>query len=408
MNDLIITEYNNVSFLAQCVDCKVMSLEVLADCNRVTSDSIVLGNIYIGKIENIVRNINAAFVKINEDKVCYLSLDKVSNAIFTKKQSDTKISEGDELVVQIIKDEVKTKACVVSTDFEISGKNVVLTHGRKGIQFSKKITESVDRSHLADLFSTYDFETYGLLIRTNAVYANDEEIIKEFISLKKQYDFIASENLHNTKYTLIHKELPSYLVRIRNASPKTIDRILTDNKEIYDDIVKYISEFSSMSNGENKCLIEFEKEKGSLAIRYKIGSALERAGKRTIFLKSGGTLVIDVAEAMTVIDVNTGKAIEGKKQTEDIFFKINTEAAEEIAEQLILRNISGMIIVDFINMTKKEHVEKLVSFLKEKLKSDPVQTEYVDITKLGLVELTRKKVYKTLKEQLQNINFDFK
>ena len=156
-----------------------------------------------------------------------------------------------------------------------------------------------------------------------------------------------------------------------------------------------------LKSSEGKAVeTEFAEDANELVIRYRINHFMDKALHRMLYLNSGATLVIDPTEALTVIDVNTGKAIAGKKATEETFFAINMEAAKEIAAQIRLRNLSGIILIDFINLSDPEKEERLKEELRRLFKEDPVQTEVVDITKLGLMEITRKKVYKTLAEQL--------
>ncbi len=399
MNDLIITEYDGNMVTALYEDNRVTELNLIN-----TDNETEIGNIYVGRINNLVKSINAAFVKISDDMTCYMSLKDVEKAVFIKKQSAKKISSGDELIVQLVKDEIKTKAAVVSPEFTLTGKNLVLIHGSSGLRISKKITKAEDRKNLEELFGDLcDLKdvSAGVLLRTNAGYADKEEIVSEYKRLVNTYKAIVKKSSHNTAYTCLYRELPSYKRMIRDASSGAINRIFTDEKAIFDDIADFLKDYPSTFYDKSMISFEYVKEKGELAIKYRLERAFDSALKRTVFLKSGANLIIDYTEAMTVIDVNTSKAIDVKNSSEETFLKINEEAAREIAIQLKLRNLSGIIIVDFINMSSEENMEKLLGILKAEVKKDHIQTEVADITRLGLVELTRKKVYRSLPEQIK-------
>lgn len=183
-----------------------------------------------------------------------------------------------------------------------------------------------------------------------------------------------------------------------------LDKIVTDDAKIYEEVKRYLEFYPCKTEAGALTPVEYVKNGGEIAARYKVSHFMDNALRRIVYLNSGATLVIDVTEALTAIDVNTGKAISGKKASEETFLSINLEAAKEIAYQLRLRNLSGIILVDFINLEKTEHMQMLMDELRRLFKEDSVQTELVDMTKLGLIEITRKKVYKTLAEQLEPKN----
>ena len=394
MNELIITNYKNSTI------CAVYEDKIMTEVSVSRKKDNHLGNIYVGRIDNIVKNINAAFVNIQDNLSCYLDLSAVQGAIFVKKQSEKKISIGDELIVQVQKEEVKTKAPVLTTSFSLSGKYAVVVHNGSGLQISKKITSKAIRNSLKEDLSVYTREQVGIVIRTNAEKADRLDVVSEIEVLLQEYDKIATEGIHKTKYSLLYKELPQYLVTIRDAKDFSLSKIATNISCIYKEINNYLIDHPVL-NFENRPLeVEWVEDASELAIRYKINHFMDQALKRMVYLNSGGTIVIEPTEALTVIDVNTGKAIAGKKKMEETFLKINMEAAKEIAAQIRLRNISGIILIDFINMAEEASKDMLLEKLREYFKMDPVQTELVDITKLGLVEITRKKICKTLSEQL--------
>ena len=395
MNELVITNYKN-SIISAVYENKKM-IQVSA-CRK--KQIACVGNIYVGRVDNIVKNINAAFVNISDNISCYLDLSGEATPVFVKKQSPKKISIGDELIVQITKEEVKTKAPVVSTSFSLTGKYVVLIHGGNGIQISKKITQKAIRAALKDTLEPFAKEGTGLVARTNAAHAAKEELEAELKYLWSEYEQICSKGMHQVKYTLLHQELPPYLLQLRDSKDTILEKVVTNMPTVYKEFENYLNQYPMKTANHKDVVLELAEDANDLVIRYKINHFMDRALHRMIYLNSGATIVIDPTEALTVIDVNTGKAIAGKKPTDDTFFAINMEAAKEIAAQIKLRNLSGIILIDFINMSDSSKEEALKEELRKLFKSDSVQTEVVDVTKLGLMEITRKKIYKTLAEQL--------
>ena len=211
MNELVITNYKNSIISAVYEDKKMIQVSA---CRK--KNAVCVGNIYVGRVDNIVKNINAAFVNISDHISCYLDLSDAGNPLFVKKQSQGKISVGDELIVQVTKEEVKTKAPVVSTSFSLTGKYVVLVHGGAGIQISKKITKKSDRTVIKEKLASFSKEGFGLVARTNILLASNEELETEIKSLLEKYDFISQKGIYQSKYSLLYRELPGYLVQLRN------------------------------------------------------------------------------------------------------------------------------------------------------------------------------------------------
>ena len=395
MNELIITNYKN-SIISAVYEDK--SMVQVSACHK--KQSFCVGNIYVGRVDNIVKNINAAFVNISEQVSCYLDLSGSTNAIIVKKQSSRKISIGDELIVQITKEDVKTKAPVVSTGISLTGKYLVLVHGGTGVQISKKITQKNKRAELKEVLEKFINDGYGFVARTNALSATSDLLEAEAEALLEEYTQICTEGTHKTKYSILRRELPPYLLQLRDSKDNDMCRVVTNLSNVYHELEQFLQKYPLKTKEGAPVTLEYVEDANDLVIRYKINHFMDKALYRTIYLNSGATIVIDPTEALTVIDVNTGKAIAGKKATEDTFFAINMEAAKEIAAQIKLRNLSGIILIDFINITDSAKQEALKDLLRNLFKKDSVQTEVIDITKLGLMEITRKKVYKTLAEQL--------
>jgi ribonuclease G len=362
-----------------------------------TSEQSILGNIYVGKVKNIVKNISAAFVEIAGGRMCYLALDENPNPIYVNAKKQDRILVGDELLVQISKEDVKTKAPVVTTNLNFTGKYTVLIHGKSTLGVSAKIAEDGERKRLKEVMKAFKQESYGFIVRTNAVNIDRARMEEEVQALTKQYKDIREYGIHKSAFSLIYQMPPGFICDIRDGFADKIDEILTDDREIHDKIMDYLTNYQK----EDLPKLKFYEDKLiTLGNLYSIRTKLETAMRDKVWLKSGGTIIIQPTEALTVIDVNTGKAISGKKKVQDTFYKINMEAAAEIAKQIRLRNLSGIIIIDFIDMEQQEYKDGLMKGLEELFRKDPIKTTLVDMTALNLVEVTRKKVRKPLYEQV--------
>lgn len=365
----------------------------LSEIRCYENDSL-LGNIYIGKVSNILSNINAAFVDIASGKSCYLPLEDY--------KKDRKLKIGDLIVVQIVKDSIKTKQPTVTTDICLTGKYAVV-HTDKTVGISAKIKDSATRESLKHLFveSLDEFEPikkcrdlcYGAILRTSAAaYENDNNISKnvktEILMLLEKLDDMLYKAQFLAAYSKVYKSEESYIKDMHIFSEKPECDVITDDKGIYEEYVANYNDSDIKLYSDNMI---------SLSNLYNLNSLTEKAFNKRVYLKSGAYLVIEPTEAMTVIDVNSGKAIKGKN-SEEYIYKLNIEAAREIARQLRIRNLSGIIIVDFVSMKNDKLNNSLLNELKSLILKDDVPVKVVDITSLGLVELTRKKVRKPLYE----------
>lgn len=377
-------------FLAAAFDEKRMTqIQVEA-----VSKSSILGNIYIGRVENIATNIQAAFVDIAKGVSCFLPLEEAKNAVFTKKNGKKDLCIGDELLVEVTREKQKNKPASVSANLNFSGKYLILTTGNHLLGISKKL-HATERERLQALLKDQITDTFGIVVRTAAKDASDEEILKELEMLTKQCHACLQGAMHRTAFTRLREAPPFYLQFLKNRNLTEVQKITTDIPSVHEVLLQH---FQATKEAEKLHL--YTDTQVSLFALYSLTHELERALHRQVWLPSGAYLVIDPTEALTVIDVNSGKNIK-KKAREELVFSVNVEAAHELARQLILRNISGICIIDFIDMKEKEHREELMHILRMDLKKDKVPATLVDITRLGLVELTRKKVQKSLKEQLQ-------
>lgn len=358
-----------------------------------------VGDIIVGRVRDMVKNINAAFVEIQPGYTGYYSLEENQTHIFLNQKNTKKLCQGDWILVQIKKAAVKSKAPVLTSKISFSGQYAVININDHGIGFSNKIYDKNIRSHISGLIHEYDeFCDVGIIIRTNAELAEDGELLSELQSLKMEWNRIYSEALHRPCYSVIKCAEPEYLRLIKGSYAGEIDEIITDDYEIYKEVALYINDFAL----QEFRLIFYEDPLLPLYKLYALEALTKNILSKNVWLKSGAYLVIEPTEAMVVIDVNTGKCIKGKKQEETIY-KVNREAAKEIASQIRLRNLSGIIIIDFINMDSEEYKLKLIEELKYYISLDKIKTAFVEMTKLNLVLLTRKKTDAPIYEQLGHL-----
>ena len=379
----VITNYNSkkISFLLEG--------NSLSKVDFVENDSLI-GGIYTAKVVNIVKSINAAFVDIGTGDYLYYPIgDNEDRHIFLRHGKSNKVCVGDEILVQVSMDPIKSKKGVVSSDITLKGDYLILNRSSE-IGISKKITDEARRKELSDSISFLkDEEKIGVIIRTAAANVDVELVKKEAAELLENYHEIVKKAESSVCKKLIYNSDKPYINQLKDIILKNKYEsfsIVTDIADIYEELSQTI---------EKRYLYFYDDDMLSLDKLYSFEDKLKKGFNKYIYLKSGGTIVVEPTEAMTVIDVNTGKAIKGKN-VQDTFLKINKEAASEIARILRLRNLSGIIIIDFISMTDSNKSGELINHLKSELAKDETMVKYVDITSLGLVELTRKKISKPL------------
>jgi ribonuclease G len=393
MNKLIITGYQNQILTALYCDNRLLEASLLEE-----DASAFVGNIYIGRVENIVPSINAAFVEFTKGVKGYLSLAENPKPVFINTKNTKKVCMGDLIIVQVEREPVKTKAAVLTTRLNIPGKYAVVVDDSRGpIMISDKIKNKEKRAHIRSLAEEYASDSFGIVMRTNSENALDEDIRQELSMLIQKRNEILERAAHRTAFTCLHEEESGFIGILKNTHMENLEEILTDDGQIYLQVKDYLTQ-----NGLRQELLKMYTDKlVSLSALYSIDARMKEALCERVWLKSGGYLVMQPTEALIVIDVNTGKYSGNKKDREATFFKINMEAAFEIAHQIRLRNYSGIILIDFIDMDTEEYNRQLIVELKKLIAEDPVKTTYVDMTGLGLIELTRKKVRKPLYEQLK-------
>lgn len=382
-------------------------LTLLYDGNRLMRASAsvpeedVLGNIYIGKVKNVAEGIQAAFVEYMPGKLCFLPLKGGITPVVTNRKYNGRIVAGDEVAVQICADSQKEKEARARADLSFTGKYVTLIAGRKQVVFPPGLPEKLKERLKAftgrsALFAQTEKE-YGIRFEESVRSLTDLSLLEEELEIRKaEADRVYRTIFHRTCFSLLRKSPAVWLENLREYDDADYAKILTDDSAIFEETREYLTQYQP--SGLQK-LVFYEDDMLPLHKLYSVESRLTQALERKVWLKSGAYLVIEKTEAMTCIDVNSGKYT-GKKEKEETFFRINVEAAQEIGRQLRLRNISGIVMIDFISMKDAGYNKKLMDRLREIVCGDPVRTTVVDMTPLGLVEVTRKKEKKSLWEQL--------
>lgn len=356
----------------------------------------ILNNIYVGRVSHVAKNIDAAFVEIAKGQKCFLPLKDVREPVYVKHTARQPLVQGDELLVQVVREPVKTKEPQVTTNLSLAGIYSVVTCADRQLGVSSKLPAD-RREKLRELaLQAYDGR-FGLVVRTNAGNAEDEAVLQEIRALTEELSDILSYAKGRTLYSVVYQAPGECIRLLQNQPQSSLCEVVTDEPSIFMELEAYANSHPSVKLADKLHL--YTDAQYDLHKLYGIQAQLERALQKKVWLKSGANLVIEPTEALTVIDVNSSKNVK-KKQKEEQQLQVNLEAAEEIAKQLRLRNLSGIIVIDFIDMESGEAKDQLLAAMRELVRYDPVKTDVVDLTKLGLMELTRKKQRRPLHEQL--------
>ena len=360
--EIVLTKFGDhlVSMLLK--DGQPVEFQCVSEKNKVD-----IGNIYIGVVKNVVKNINGAFVEFDKDETGFLSM------------RHRQYKAGDEVLVQIKKEATEEKRPMLSDQIELTGEYLVLTSDKLSVGISNKIHQKEKKQELKEMAEPLVTQEYGFILRTEAAKANKEDVLMEADQLSAKYHEIVAKRQYRKAPHLVDTNYDALEVLVHDLKPGSIDRIVTDQEEVG----KQLKE-----KGYEVSLCSYMA--GDIERRYRFRHYLSEVFKRKIFMKSGGFLYIEQTEAMAVIDVNTGKSI-GKKNQEAHIKKINLEAAKEAARQIRLRNLSGIIMIDFIDMKSKDDEKELLQVMQHYLNGDSKKAVAVDITKLGIMEITRKK-----------------
>ena len=360
------------------------------------------GNIYIGKVQNVLLGMQAAFVDIGKEKNTFIHIrdvmPKASNETGNKNEPLNKYNIKDyirtemPILVQVKKDSTSKKGARVSTHMNISGRYIVLMPNSEFITVSKKIEDIKEKNRLLNIVKPIVPKGYGIIIRTSAEGKNETEIKEDLDKLIKKWQNILEKynNLKKQKTfipKIIYKNQGIIEKLILDLVDKELTRIIANDETTYAEIEKDIKNMQLDSD------IKLELKKGETVLDiYDLETQLEKADNRKVWLKCGGFITIDKTEALTAIDVNSGKYV-GTKDLAKTIFTVNKEATVEIAKQVMLRDIGGIIIIDYIDMENKDDKEKILKELEENLKKDRSKTQVIGFTPLDLLEMTRKHMW---------------
>ena len=381
------------------------------------ADGPKLGDIYIGLVQTVARNINAAFVEILPGMNGYLPFDEIVEPIYTLKGPGQDIQAGDQLVVQISRDAFGDKDVSLTTKITLRGRYTVLTHGGVGLGVSRRIPEE-KRTMLKDrVLSSQEFENIqkrigncGIVIRTNASLDLTEDdpteskqadnnsaennpagkVLEELSALEAQMLDLKLKAPYRSVHSCLLKTPPRWLDRVLHLPEDSVESVITDDLSLYRQLYAVIGSQAS-DNKEANCRY-YSDPLVSMDKLFSLERELDRALSERVNLKSGADLVIQTTEALHVIDVNSGRIKSGKKSKEEALLEVDLEAAREACRQIRLRNLSGIIIIDFINLKNAANSKRVMEELRIHASKDPIRTQVVDMTKLGLVEVTRQKI----------------
>lgn len=363
------------------------------------------GNIYAGRVQNVLPGMNAAFVDIGLSKNGFLYAGDIGmdlrgerelQAALQKNRIEDMLRPGQMIVVQVVKEAGGGKGPRVSGHLSLPGRLTVLLPSLKYAGVSRKIEEGPERDRLFEIAQKLSAESgAGVIVRTAGEGAEEAALRADYERLLLDWKRISAESAHSARPRLIQPDGDLALRAVRDMLDEDVSRVRTDDAALYERLRECAHALAPAFEGR----IERFAGDTPLFDLLRVDRQLESAFERRVYLKSGGTLVIDETEAMTVVDVNTAK-FTGKRSLEETVFKLNCEAAVEIARQLRLRDLGGIIIIDFIDMESPEAREALLNVLREALRGDRNRTSVLGMTQLGLVEMTRKKVRRPLSRQL--------
>lgn len=372
-----------------------------------TPDQRLVGNIYKGVVKNVLPGMQAAFVDIGLEKNAFLYVeDALTNTIWhddhnirgkegIRPNIRDIVKEGQEIVVQITKEPVGTKGARVTTQITLPGRYLVLMPTGEYIGISRRIEDETERERLKGVAEEIKPQGMGVIIRTVAEGAEREDLEQDVQNLLKIWQRVKLRSQRVSGSTLIHKDLELVQRILRDIFSEDIQKLSVNSRNVLERVNEFLDLFDADLKGK-----VFLSDTENLFAKYDVYHEMTQALKRKVWLKSGGYLIIDQMEALTAIDVNTGKFV-GSTDLADTVLKTNNEAAREIARQLRLRNIGGIIIIDFIDMQDPDHKTEILRTLEEELKKDKVKAHILGITPLGLVEMTRKKVNQSLSSTLE-------
>lgn len=365
----------------------------------------IVGNIYKGKVARVLPGMQAAFVDIGLEKAGFIHVDDIHKPSTDDSANPTSgnntgpdirqfLREGQSVVVQVIKDPISTKGARLTTQLSVSSRFLVYMPDVEHIGISQRIEEEEERQRLRDqlqLTLEDGDQQGGYIIRTAAEGVDVEELDREVKFLQRLWQHISETAKQLKAPSVIYEDLPMFLRAMRDMAQPQVEKVRVDSKKAH----KKLCEFARQFNPDMESFIEYYSADRPLFYLYGVEDEITRALEKKVPLKSGGYLIIEQTEAMTTVDVNTG-AFVGRRNLEETTFKTNLEAATTIARQLRLRNLGGIIIIDFIDMLDVEHRRQVMRALEKALVRDRAKSVIASISELGLVEMTRKRTSESL------------
>jgi ribonuclease G len=396
---IIVNDDANEMRVALMEEGRLMELYVQRSvCHR------FLGNIYKGRVENVLPGMQAAFIDIGTGKNAFLYRDDAlpGSLLSSEKEVDQKteitdiLRKGQEIIVQIEKEPTGTKGARVTTQIALAGRYTVFMPYSDYVGVSRRIVDETERERLKRIVDKIRLSEAGIIVRTAAQDVSVEQIEQDYKFLKGVWQHVLRQSQTLTAPCLLYQDLNLLARSVRDLFTEDTDSFIVDRKACYDSVCDLLTHVAP----HLKERVQLYEGSEPIFKRYQIEGEIERSLRRKVWLKSGGYIVIDAMEALTAIDVNTGKFV-GTTSLEETVLKINLEAAREIARQIRLRDIGGMIIIDFIDMPQEEHRKQVLAELESELKRDRTRTQLFGWTQLGLVEMTRKKNRQSLDEILR-------
>ncbi|MBK5071465.1 ribonuclease G [Budviciaceae bacterium CWB-B4] len=365
----------------------------------------IVGNIYKGRVSRVLPGMQAAFIDIGLDKAAFLHASDImphTECIADNEQKQFHVRDitelvrqGQDLVVQVVKDPLGTKGARLTTDITLPSRYLVFMPGAAHVGVSQRIDSEEERERLKQIVAEYCDEMGGFIIRTAAEGVGDEELAQDAAFLKRLWSKVIERKSRGGTKNMLYGELALTQRVLRDFVGESLDRIRVDSRLTYDSLVEFTAEFMPQMTSK----LERYTGKQPIFDLYDVENEIQRALDRKVELKSGGYLIIDQTEAMTTIDINTG-AFVGHRNLDETIFNTNIEATQAIARQLRLRNLGGIIIIDFIDMTSEDHRRRVLNSLEQALSKDRVKTSVNEFSALGLVEMTRKRTRESLEHVL--------
>lgn len=369
-----------------------------------------VGDIFIGKVVRVMPGMEAAFVDIGLQRAAFLHVADVAaidaQGFEVKQESPaplhTLLREGQLIVVQVAKDAISTKGARLTTHLTLPSRNLVYLPRNKHLGISQRLECEAERQRLMtqlnEILQQQEWEGQGgFIIRTAAEGATADEFAEDVAYLKRLWNKVEQRMKENKELKTVYREVPLYMRTVRDLITPSVEKIRVDNRESYEAIVKFLEDFVP----DLKTTVEYYGGDRPIFFLYGIEDEINKALSRQVKLKSGGDLIIDQTEAMTTVDVNTGAYLGSRNHAETIL-KTNLEAAAAIARQLRVRNLGGIIIIDFIDMQDPEHQRQVQRTLAKGLDKDPARTSVTELSQLGLIEMTRKRTRESLGQILHS------